>query len=68
MWQSHTDASVAAMSSEVEANASESPLRCFEAFGVCSTADIANTQLRRGGGILDSPLMLHASCSTSTLK
>ena len=68
VWQSHTDASVAAISSEVEANASESPMRCFEAFGVCSTTDVADCQLHRCGGILESPLMLHASCSTSTLK
>ena len=68
MWQSHTDAGVASLSSELEANASESQLRCLEVFGVCSTADAADIQLHRGGGILESPLMLHDSRSTSTLK
>ena len=67
MWQPHIDASVTAVGSEVESNASESPLRSFEVLGVCSTSDVADSQLQRGSGILESPLMLHASCSTSTL-
>ena len=58
---------MAAVSSEVKTNVAEPAVRCFEVLGGCSTSDVAEPQLLRSSGTLESPLTLRASCSTTAL-